>query len=50
MDPTVLKWFGHVERMDDGRFTNIIFSVEVLGAGGRGTHNRRQNEKVKRAC
>ena len=30
-DPRVLRWFGHVERMDENRMARMVFFVEVSG-------------------
>ena len=32
----VLKWFGHVNRMDDKRLARKLFVSEVVGERGRG--------------
>ena len=31
-----LRWFGHVQRMQDGRLPKRILSAEVLAVRGRG--------------
>jgi hypothetical protein len=33
---SVLRWFGHVERMDDGRLTKQIYKGSVNGRRGKG--------------
>ena len=30
-DPRVLRWFGHVERMEENRMARMVFFVEVSG-------------------
>ena len=35
-DQRVLRWFGHVERMDDYRITKRVFMAEVSGGRVRG--------------
>ena len=35
-DERVLRWFGHVERMDDYRLTRRVLMVEVSGRWVRG--------------
>jgi hypothetical protein len=31
-----LRWFGHMERMNDERMTKIIYRAERIGERGRG--------------
>ena len=35
-DKRVLRWFGHVERMDDYRMAKRVLMAEVTGGRGRG--------------
>ena len=35
-DQRVLRWFGHVERMDDYRMARRVLMAEVRGGGVRG--------------
>ena len=35
-DQTVLRWFGHVERMDEYRLARTVLMVEVSGRLVRG--------------
>ena len=35
-DQRVLRWFGHVERMDDYRMARRVFMAEVSGGRIRG--------------
>ncbi len=36
VDMQVLRWFGHMERMDDGRMTKTVMKAGVNGRGARG--------------
>ena len=36
MKNCVLRWFGHVERMDDERMAKRVYDSGVLGRRGRG--------------
>ena len=36
VDPRVLRWFGHVERMDEYRMARRVFLAEVSGDGYEG--------------
>ncbi len=36
VDMQVLRWFGHMERMDDGRMTKRIMKAGVNGRGAIG--------------
>ena len=36
VDIRVLRWFGHVERMDEGRWTRKIKAAKVEGRKERG--------------
>ena len=35
-DQRVLRWFGHVERMDEYRMARMVLMAEVTGGGVRG--------------
>ena len=35
-DRAILRWFGHVERMPDGRMTKRVYMSEVEGSRPRG--------------
>ena len=35
-DPTVLRWFGHVERMDEFKMARRVLMAEVSGGRIRG--------------
>ena len=37
-DQRVLRWFGHVERMDEYRMARRVLTVEVSRGRVRGTH------------
>ena len=39
-DQRVLRWFGHVERMDDYRMARSVLMAEVSGEGTRETEVR----------
>ena len=49
VDLSVLKFFGHMEKMDDRRFTSIIYRVEVFGGRGWGRPMKRYSEGQKGA-
>ena len=36
VDRRVLRWFGHVERTDEGRWPRKVRAAEVEGRQGRG--------------
>ena len=36
VDRRVLRWFGHVERMDEGRWLRKVKAAKVEGRLGRG--------------
>jgi hypothetical protein len=36
IEKNMLKWFGHVERMDEKRLTKDIYEAAVGGNSGRG--------------
>ena len=37
MDQRVLKWFGHVERMDESHMARRVLMAEINGGRGRGS-------------
>ena len=43
----VLRWFGHVERMEGERLVKKIYRAEVEGNRGRGRPRRRWIDGVK---
>ena len=45
----VLRWFGHVERMDDERLAKMVYASGVDGRRGRGRPNRVWLDGVKEA-
>ena len=48
IDKRVLTWFGHVERMNDGRMTKRVYKSEVSGTRLRGRPRLRWKDGVKR--
>jgi hypothetical protein len=38
IEKNMLRWFDHVERMDDRRLTNEIYEADVGGNAGRRTY------------
>ena len=48
-DQTVLRWFGHTERMDEDRLVKRIVKSEVQGARPRGRPPLGWKDSVKRA-
>ena len=48
-DQCVLRWFGHMERMDDDRLVKRIVKSEVQGARPRGRPTLGWKDSVKRA-
>jgi hypothetical protein len=40
IEKNMLRWFGHVERMDERRLTKEIYEAEVGGNAGRGRPRR----------
>jgi hypothetical protein len=36
MDSNVLKWYGHVERVEEERVVKIVYMAKVEGSRGRG--------------
>ncbi len=49
VDMQVLRWFGHMERMDDGRMTKRVMKAGVNGRGARGRPRYGWMDGVKRA-
>ena len=49
VDKSVLRWFGHLERMDENRLVRKIWKSEVDGKCVRGRPNMRWMDGVKRA-
>ena len=45
--PAVLRWFGHVERMEGERLVKKIYRAEVEGNRRRGRPRRRWMDAVK---
>ena len=46
-EAAVLRWFGHVERMEGERLMKKIYRAEVEGNRGRGRPKRRWMDGVK---
>jgi hypothetical protein len=40
IEKNILRWFGHVERMDERRLTKEIYESDVGGNAGRGRPRR----------
>jgi hypothetical protein len=40
IEKNMLRWFGHVERMDERRFTKEIYEAHVGGNAGKGKPRR----------
>ena len=49
VDRNVLRWFGHVERMEDGRLLKRVVNARVDGRGGRGRPRYGWIDGVKKA-
>ena len=49
VDRNVLRWFGHVERMDDDRLLKKVVSARVDGRGARGRPRFGWMDGVKKA-
>ena len=47
VDQGVLKWYGHMERMNDERLTKRVYKAEVEGVRGRGRPRKRWKDGVK---
>ena len=50
VDRKVLKWYGHVERMDSERLTKRVYISEVEGERRRGRPPYKWSDGVRRAC
>ena len=49
VDMNVLRWFGHVERMDNERLLKTVMNVKVDGRSARGRPRFGWMDGVKRA-
>ena len=49
VDKNVLRWFGHVERMDDERLLKKVVNARVDGRGARGRPSFGWMDGVKKA-
>ena len=49
VDRNVLRWFGHVERMEDGRLLKRVVNARVEGRGARGRPRYGWIDGVKKA-
>ena len=49
VDMNVLRWFGHVERMEDGRLLKKVVNAKVEGRGARGRPRFGWMDGVKKA-
>ena len=49
VDMNVLRWFGHVERMENDRLLKRVMNAEVSGRGARGRPRFGWMDGVKRA-
>ena len=47
INESVLRWFGHVERMDDSRMVKRMYKSESIGTRPRGRMKRRWIDSVK---
>ncbi len=48
MQRNILKWFGHVERMESKRLTKRVYDSEVEGVRGRSRPRSRRRDGVGR--
>ena len=48
-DQSVLRWFGHIERMDEDRLVKRVYRAEVRGVAPRGRPQLRWMDGVKKA-
>ena len=46
-EAAVLRWFGHVKRMEEERLVKKIYRAEVEGSRGKGRPKRRWMNGVK---
>ncbi len=44
---STLRWFGHIERMENGEFVNKVYQSSVEGPNRRGRPLGRREDKVK---
>ena len=49
VDMNVLRWFGHVERMDNDRLLKKVMNAKVAGRSARGRPRFGWMDEVKRA-
>ena len=49
VDMNVLRWFGHVERMEDERMLKKVMNARLNGVGARGRPRLGWMDGVKRA-
>ena len=47
IERNVLKWFGHVENMEEERLVKKVYQANVEGNRGRGRSQRKGRDKVK---
>ena len=47
MSRAILRWYGHVERMEKGRMTRRMYEAKVEGKRERGRPRRRWRECIK---
>ncbi len=44
---STLRWFGHIERMENDEFVKKVYQGSAEGPNGRGRPLRRWEDKVK---
>ena len=49
VDNMTLRWFGHMERMEEGRMVKTVMNAEAEGSRDRGRPRFRWIDGVKRA-
>jgi hypothetical protein len=47
MDRNLLKWYGHVERMEGERMVKRVYGIKMEGSTARGRPKIRWMENVK---